>query len=121
MNDKTRNYSDFNRLDPRLFKAFLAAANYENFTVAAKKAAMTQSGISQQVAKLEEQIKLPLFKRINKSVQLTPVGKKLILYINSYLEQMDQFFSTVENEELGYAGLVSYAMPNITAFATYVG
>ncbi|OYZ11959.1 MAG: hypothetical protein B7Y39_19090 [Bdellovibrio sp. 28-41-41] len=46
----------FDRIDTRLFKAFLAAAIAENFTQAAEKAGMTQSGISQHIAKLEEQV-----------------------------------------------------------------
>ena len=47
---------DFTLLDTRLFKAFMAAAETRSFTHAATRAHMTQSGVSQHIAKLEEQI-----------------------------------------------------------------
>ena len=45
----------YDRIDARLFPAFVAEAKTENFTEAARMAAMTQSGISQHISKLEEQ------------------------------------------------------------------
>ncbi len=98
-------------LDPRLFKAFMAAAETENFTSAATKANMTQSGVSQHIAKLEEQIGLPLFKRIGKRVIVTDAGKKLEKYITEYAYSMNVFLDYVHQQQINLSGLVSYAMP----------
>jgi len=49
-------HEDFARLDGGSFKAFVAAAKALNFTTAAEKAAMTQSGVSQHVARLEREL-----------------------------------------------------------------
>ncbi len=98
-------------LDNKLFKAFMAAADTENFTSAAQKTFMTQSGISQHVAKLEEQVGIPLFKRIGKRVTLTPTGKKLRKYIKDHDATLEVFLGELRHEYQGIAGLVSYAMP----------
>ena len=98
-------------LDPRLFKAFLAAAETENFTAAATVANMTQSGVSQHVAKLEEQIQAPLFKRLGKTVKLTETGRKLKEYIEYCAHSEEDFLESVRDEQTRLKGLVSYAMP----------
>ena len=103
---------DFERLDTRLFKAFKAAADTLNFTHAAKRAAMTQSGMSQHISKLEEQLGSPLFKRLPKSLQLTQTGKILLQFIDQYNDQVSALFEKVGDEQAALSGRVSYAMPN---------
>ncbi|MGE0173702.1 MAG: LysR family transcriptional regulator [Oligoflexales bacterium] len=103
---------DFERLDPGLFRAFLAAAETLNFTRAAEKAGMTQSGVSQHISKLESLLDAPLFTRSNKSVLLTDAGKQLVLYIESYLDAMDEFCERLQSGERTLQGNVSYAMPS---------
>ncbi len=102
----------FDQLDTRLFKAFKAAADTLNFTHAAKLAAMTQSGMSQQISKLEEQLGSPLFKRLPKSMQLTPTGRILLRFIEQYNDQVNSLFEHVSDEQVGLSGRISYAMPN---------
>lgn len=98
-------------LDPKLFTAFAAAAEVQNFTYAAKVAHMTQSGISQHIARLEEQIERPLFKRIGKQVVLTETGQALLSYIREHVAELDTFFERVHEVSESLSGLVSYAMP----------
>ena len=103
--------SDFLRLDPRYFKAFVAAAEFENFTIAASQAAMTQSGISQHISKLEEQIGLPLFMRSSKRTVLTEAGKLLLRYIRNYNDAVASLIEEMQDQQVLVEGLVSYAMP----------
>jgi DNA-binding transcriptional LysR family regulator len=98
-------------LDPKLFTAFAAAAEVQNFTNAAKVAHMTQSGISQHIARLEEQIERPLFKRIGKQVVLTETGRALLNYIREHVAELDTFFERLNEASESLSGLVSYAMP----------
>ncbi|MES9852566.1 MAG: LysR family transcriptional regulator [Candidatus Thiodiazotropha sp. L084R] len=98
-------------LDNRLFKAFMAAAETENFTSAAKRTFMTQSGISQHIARLEKQVGLPLFKRVAKHVTLTDTGKRLKKYIENHCSQTEAFLGELREAYNGVAGTVSYAMP----------
>ena len=102
---------DFTLLDTRLFKAFMAAAETRSFTHAATRAHMTQSGVSQHIAKLEEQIGVTLFKRIGKKVVLTDAGDALTQYIRHQMLTTQQFMDEVHAMETRIVGLVSYAMP----------
>lgn len=102
---------DFLRLDPRFFKAFVAAAEYENFTIAANQAAMTQSGISQHIAKLEEQLGVTLFMRSSRSTDLTDAGKTLLKYVRSYNDSIAHLLDEMRKDVDIVEGLVSYAMP----------
>jgi DNA-binding transcriptional LysR family regulator len=98
-------------LDPRLFPAFVAAAELRNFTHAAEAAHMTQSGVSQHIAKLEEQIGRPLFKRLGKTVVLTRAGEVLLRYIQEQVANTNALFDRMQTEEESVSGLVSYGMP----------
>ncbi len=98
-------------LDNRLFRAFMAAAETENFTLAAKRTFMTQSGISQHIAKLEKQVGLPLFKRVAKRVTLTHTGVHLKKFIEEQYAMTVSFLEELRKEYDGIAGSVSFAMP----------
>ncbi len=102
---------DFQKLDPTALKAFYYAAELLNFTQAAKAAALTQSGVSQHVAKLEEALGTSLFVRANRKLKLTATGIKLLAFAESYLDQLDRLFSEVANETQNLQGKVRYAMP----------
>lgn len=98
-------------IDTRLFKAFIAAAEAQNFTSAAQAAYMTQSGISQHIAKLESQIGVPLFKRIGKRVTLTESGRLLKRFIRDHANFTESFLDSLRTEHEAIAGACSYAMP----------
>ncbi|MGD8911169.1 MAG: LysR family transcriptional regulator [Candidatus Thiodiazotropha sp.] len=99
-------------LDSRLFRAFMAAAETENFTFAAEKTFMTQSGISQHIAKLENQIGLPLFKRVAKRITLTNTGKRLKKHIEAQNNETENFLSELREEYYGMTGSVNFVMPS---------
>ncbi len=102
---------DFDRLDSGAFRGFYYAATTLNFTLAAQQAGMTQSGVSQHVSKLENQLGAQLFLRIGRKVILTDAGKTLQRYIEQYLDQLDQLTESVSTEHTALKGRVSYAMP----------
>jgi DNA-binding transcriptional LysR family regulator len=64
--------------DPRLLRAFVAIADSGNFTRAAERLNMTQSTISQQLARLEEMAGHALVDRSARPVGLTAMGERLI-------------------------------------------
>lgn len=112
-------HEDFVRLDSGSFKAFMAAAKALNFTTAAQQAAMTQSGISQKVARLERQLSAQLFTRINKKVSLTKAGEILLGYIEEQLDETSRLFERVQGEVGRLAGKVRYAMPHSCLFTPH--
>lgn len=65
-------------LDPRLLRAFVAIADAGSFTAAADRLHMTQSTMSQQIARLEEAIGRELVDRAARPVRLTVTGERLL-------------------------------------------
>lgn len=103
--------SDFERLDPRLFRSFLAVVKMQSFSAAAEHAALTQGAVSQQIAKLEERLNSQLFVRAGSRVVLTPAGQMLSEYAHAYMEHATRFLEQLNEEFESLRGEVSYAMP----------
>ena len=75
------NLNYFDNIDLNLFKVFLAVAETENISNAAKKLYVTQPAISRNIKELENVLKVQLFIRKSKGVVLTQEGKKLLFYV----------------------------------------
>lgn len=71
-------YWNISMLDPRLLKAFVAIAEHGSFTSAATVLHMTQSTISQQLARLERAVGRALIDRAARPVSPTPAGERLL-------------------------------------------
>ena len=71
--------------DSWLLRSFVAVAESGGFTTAAKLLNSTQSTISAQVHRLEEEAGRPLFVRSTRSVQLTAAGETLLGYARTIL------------------------------------
>ena len=102
---------NFDSLDTNSFKAFWTASETLNFTTAAKQAGLTQSGISQHISRLEKQLGVSLFERVNKRVFLTEAGKILRSYVDQYLDQVEELKERIRQQNISITGAVSYAMP----------
>jgi DNA-binding transcriptional LysR family regulator len=72
---------------------FEAAARHQSFTRAAQELALTQGAVSRQVAALEEQVGVPLFKRSQHGMALTPAGA-------DYARQVAQRLDALERDTL---------------------
>lgn len=101
---------DYRALDPKLFKAFMAAAELGKFTTAARVVHMTQSGVSQHISKLEQQIGVALFHRVGKGATLTEAGKKLAHFIQEYAQNTELFLEELRQQG-AVGGAVSIALP----------
>ena len=115
----SENQWQFKEIDSTLFKAFLFTAKELSFTRAAQRAAMTQSGVSQKIARLEEQIGQPLFLRVNKSVSLTETGLILLDYNERQQDELEKLFEELGNETRSVSGLVRYGMPHSCLFTPH--
>ncbi len=73
-------------LTPDILRTFTAAAQTLNFTCAARKVNLTQSAVSMQIRKLEENLGKILFKRVTRGVELTGEGESLVKYANRLLQ-----------------------------------
>ena len=82
---------------------FIKTAEVLHFTKAAELCFVTQSGLSQQIKKLEEELGLPLFKRIGKKVQLTEAGSVFLVHAKKVVENIENGKQAIEdlNEMIG--------------------
>ncbi|WP_439953337.1 LysR family transcriptional regulator, partial [Escherichia coli] len=69
--------SNYRNLPLGALIGFEAAARLESFSLAAAELNMTQSAVSHQIKALENQLSQPLFRRINRGVELTDAGRDL--------------------------------------------
>ncbi|WP_246033000.1 LysR family transcriptional regulator [Falsirhodobacter xinxiangensis] len=77
-------------LDPRLLRAFLAVADDASFTRAAARLNMTQSTISQQLSRLEDQLGQPLIDRDARPLRMTAGGERLSGYARRILALQEE-------------------------------
>src|SRR5688500_10803914 len=78
------------RLSLDLLKGFEAAARHLSFTRAARELFLTQSAISREIKKLEEQVGHPLFNRVNRGLRLTETGQALYRAVGEALKLLDE-------------------------------
>ncbi len=82
--------------DPPLLRAFIAVVDTGSFTHAAQRLHLTQSAISHQIRRLEEQVGTPLLYRTTRALTLTPSGvdflqcaKQIIVMLDSLSQRFN--------------------------------
>lgn len=96
---------------------FVHVANYRNFTKAARRCNVAQPSLSQQIKKLETELKSPLFHRQGRNIVLTESGQVLLPRALSILSLHDNTVSEL-NELAGHCGTVRFGI--IQTMAPYV-
>jgi LysR family hydrogen peroxide-inducible transcriptional activator len=81
----------------------LAVAEHQNFTKAAKKCFVTQPTLSMQIQKLEDQLNVLIFDRSKKPIELTNVGKKIVLQAKNIVNEADRIQDIVDQQK-GFIG-----------------
>ncbi|WP_280541503.1 LysR family transcriptional regulator [Chromohalobacter sp. 11-W] len=77
-------------MDTDLLRAFVTVAECEGFSAAGKVLHRTQSAVSLQIKRLEDQMGESLFERTSRSVVLTPPGGRLLPYARHMLKLQDE-------------------------------
>lgn len=81
----------------------LAVAEYQNFTLAAEKCFVTQPTLSMQIQKLEDELDVKIFDRNKKPIQLTEVGKKIVIQAKNIVNESDRIKDIVDQQK-GFIG-----------------
>ncbi len=77
-------------MDTLLLRTFITVANTSSFSVAAVRLNMTQSTVSSQIARLEDQLGKQLLERTTRSCRLTAEGSELIVHATRIIKQIDE-------------------------------
>lgn len=80
-------------------RAFEAACRHMQFQLAAEELGITPSALSYQIRQLEEFLGLKLFKRLNRSVELTKEGRILSSGVIEAFEKLEETFSLLKSDE----------------------
>ncbi len=77
-------------MEANLLRAFVAVAECEGFSAAGKILNRTQSAVSLQIKRLEDQVGESLFERTSRSVTLSAAGEHLLPYAQQMLRLQDE-------------------------------
>ena len=81
----------------------LAVAEHKNFTLAAEKCFVTQPTLSMQIQKIEEELKVLIFDRSKKPIQLTDIGQKIVAQAKNIVNEADRMQDIVDIQK-GFIG-----------------
>ena len=81
----------------------IAVAENQNFTKAAEKCFVTQPTLSMQIQKLEDQLDVLIFDRSKKPIELTEVGKKIVIQARNIVNESSRIQDIVDQQK-GFIG-----------------
>jgi DNA-binding transcriptional LysR family regulator len=87
-------------LDLELLRTFVAITDRESFAQAAEQVHRTQSAVTQQMARLEEQLGVALFRKVGRSKQLTEHGVRLLDYARRLLALNEEALASLAAPDL---------------------
>ena len=96
-------------LDPALLRAFVAVKEAGGFTRAAQRLHLTQSAVSHQIRRLEEQVGRPLLCRTTRSLTLTEDGNDFLRYAEQILSSLDALNQRFRPSSV--SGFVRFGVP----------
>lgn len=96
-------------LDMDVLRTFVTGFELGSFARAADRLGRSQSAISTQLRKLEEQVGLPLVQKSGRGLALTTAGEGLLSYAKRLLELNDEAVDTIRGSEL--EGWVRLGLP----------
>ena len=102
-------------MDVRQLRYFVSIVDYGSLGKAAEKLFVAQPSLSQQMARLEEDLGVPLLLRSNHGVTPTPAGDALYRHARLVLRQMEQLKQEVTNGGGVESGSVAVGLPTTMA------
>ncbi|WP_133646767.1 LysR family transcriptional regulator [Paraburkholderia flava] len=95
--------------DPTLLRAFVAVKETGGFTRAAERLHLTQSAVSHQIRRLEEQVGRPLLYRTTRSMTLTEDGEDFLRHATQILDSLDALSRRFQSSPV--CGCVRFGVP----------
>ncbi len=91
-------------------KYFLTAAQQKNFTAAAEMLYITQPSLSRQIAAIENELGVPLFRRVNNVVTLTLEGEALYQRLSALYADYSRMVDQVKAVHEGNVGRLNIGL-----------
>ncbi len=97
-------------IDTALLRAFVAVAETGGMTSAGRLLNLTQAAVSQQIKRLEDSFREPLFERDRRRIRLTPRGERLLVHAQRLLALNDEIWGLMTSPE--FEGEVRLGAPH---------
>lgn len=92
------------RYDLVSLSLFVAVAEEQNLTRAARRKHLAVSAVSKRIAELEQQIGTPLMLRLPRGIELTPAGHSLLFHARQVFRNLDQMEEELSDYVAGVRG-----------------
>jgi DNA-binding transcriptional LysR family regulator len=83
-------------MELRHLRTIVAVAEHRSLTKAGEELYLSQSAVSQQIRRLEEELGIEVFRRTSRSVELTAEGRVILGYAERVLAEVDDMHSELE-------------------------
>jgi DNA-binding transcriptional LysR family regulator len=83
-------------MELRHLRTIAAVARHRSLTKAGEELFLTQSAVSQQIRRLEEELGVEVFRRTSRSVELTAEGRVILGYAHRVLAEVDDMQAELE-------------------------
>jgi DNA-binding transcriptional LysR family regulator len=87
-------------LDLDVLRTFVAIVDQQSFALAAEQVHRTQSAVTQQMARLEEQLGVALFEKVGRSKRLTQQGVRLLEHARRLLAMNEEALQSLAASDL---------------------
>lgn len=87
----------------RRLNAFIAFAELENFTKAARAVHLSQPALFAQIGKFEQELGVSLYERHGRNVTLTQAGKRTLAFAREMRDRIEAYQAEVRGEEVDAA------------------
>lgn len=98
-----------NPLDLTLLRSFVAVIDCGSIQLAAARVGRSQSAVSMQIKRLEEDVGRPLFQREGRNLRPNPAGEDLLIHARRLLRLSDEAMASLRHPEA--AGVVRLGLP----------
>lgn len=107
-------------MDFKKLRTFQCAANTLNFSLASNELGYVQSAVTNQIKALEDELKVKLFERNGRGVQLTPSGQELLKYTEKLMCLREEAKLAVSHRDAdspirigGHETVITYYLPDL--------
>lgn len=101
----------------RDLKYIIAVAETRHFGKAAERCFVSQPTLSGQIKKLETELGVAIFERTNRSVEITPIGERIVMHARQIMEQADAIEQLARTHQDPLAGPLRVgAIPTLSPY-----
>ena len=108
-------------MDIKQMHCFVELSKELNFSRASQNLHMSQPALSKNIQGMEKELKLMLFDRSTRHLQLPTEGEALLPHAKQLLRQMEDFMQVAEEQNQSHAGTIRFGLPPVIGSSFFPG